>query len=121
MLIKKQVEVIRKEEEIINDESGKQEVMKLILDQQIEELKEVEEESMFDFPNIIMSGGKHEESAEISFEYREFKNLILPKNDLQEKCGKQLSTSLLKTHNYFKNYQLIVQHNKFFESSICLA
>ena len=124
MLIKKQVEVTRKEEEIINDESGKQEVMKLILDQQIEELKEVEEVSkvsMFDFPNIIMSGGKHEESAEISFEYREFKNLILPQNNLQEECGKQLSTSLLKTHNYFKNYQLIVQHNKFFESSICLA
>ena len=45
MLIKKQVEVIRKEEEIINDESGKQEVVKLILDQPIEELKEVEEVS----------------------------------------------------------------------------
>ena len=61
--------------------------MKLILDQPIEELKEVEEVSevsMFDFPNIIMSGGKHEESAEISFEYREFKNLILPQNNLQE-------------------------------------
>ena len=83
ILIKKQIEVTRKEEEIINDESGKQEVMKLILDQQIEELKEVEEESMFDFPrpNIIISGGKHEESAEISFEYREFKNLILPQNN----------------------------------------
>ena len=106
IFIKKQVEVTRKEEEIINDESRKQEVMKLILDQQIEELKEVEEESMFDFPrpNIIMSACKHEEFAEISFEYREFKNLILPKNDLQEKCGKQLSTSLLKTHNYFENY-----------------
>ena len=88
--------------------------MKLILDQPIEELKEVEEESMFDFPrpNIIMSGG--EESAEISFEYREFKNLILPQNNLQEKCGKQLSTSLLKTHNYFENYQLVVQHQKVF-------
>ena len=105
ILTKKQVKVTWKEEEIINDESRKQEVMKLILDQPIEELKEVEEESMFDFPrpNIIMSGGKHEESAEISFEYREFKNLILPQNDLQEKCGKQLSTSLLKTHNYFEN------------------
>ncbi|RVX15355.1 Retrovirus-related Pol polyprotein from transposon 297 [Vitis vinifera] len=32
-------------------------------------------------PNIIVSGGKHEESAEISFEYREFKNLILPQNN----------------------------------------
>ena len=71
---------------------------------------------MFDFPrpNIIMSGGKHEESAKISFECREFKNLILPQNNLQEKCGKQLSTSLLKTHNYFKNYQLVVQHQKVF-------
>ena len=95
--------------------------MKLILDQPIEELKEVEEVSevsMFDFPNIIMSGGKHEESAEISFEYREFNNLILPKNDLQEKCGKQFSTSLLKTHNYFENYQLVVQHQKVFRSPV---
>ena len=87
IFIKKHVEVTRKEEEIINDESRKQEVMKLILDQPIEELKEVEEvseKSMFDFPrpNIIMSGGKHEESTEISFEYREFKNLILPQNNL---------------------------------------
>ncbi|KAJ9698825.1 hypothetical protein PVL29_007754 [Vitis rotundifolia] len=98
ILIKKQVKVTRKEEEIINDESRKQEVMKLILDQAIEQLKEVEEvseESMFDFPrpNIIMSGDKYEESAEISFEYRKFKNLILPQNNLQEKCEKQLSTS----------------------------
>ena len=81
ILTKKQVEVTRKEEEIINDESRKQEVMKLILDQPIEELKEVKEvleESMFDFPrpNIIMSDGKHEESAEIPFEYRE---LVSPK------------------------------------------
>ena len=123
ILIKKQVEVTRKDEEIINDESRKQEVMKLILDQPIEELKEVEEvseQSMFDFPrpNIIVSGGKHEESAEISFEYREFKNLILPQNNLQEECGKQLSTSLLKTHNYFENYQLVVQHQKVFRSPV---
>ena len=123
ILIKKQVEVTRKDEEIINDESRKQEVMKLILDQPIEELKEVEEvseESMFDFPrpNIIVSGGKHEESAEISFEYREFKNLILPQNNLQEECGKQLPTSLLKTHNYFKNYQLVVQHQKVFQTPV---
>ena len=113
--IKKQVEVTSKEEEIINDISRMQEVMEPILDQPIEELKEVEEvseKSMFDFPrpNIIMSGGKHEGSLEISFEYREFKNLILPQNNLQEECGKQLPTSLLKTHNYFKNYQLVVQH-----------
>ena len=122
-LTKKQVEVTRKEEEIINDESRKQEVMKLILDQPAEELKELVEaleESILDFPrpNIIMSGGKHEESAEISFEYREFKNLILPQNNLQEKCGKQLSTSLLKTHNYFENYQLVVQHQKVFRSPV---
>ena len=43
MLIKKQVEVTRKEKEIINDESRKQEVMELILDQPVEELKEVVE------------------------------------------------------------------------------
>ena len=43
ILTKKQVEVTRKEEEIINDEYRKQEVTKLILDQAIEELKEVEE------------------------------------------------------------------------------
>ena len=63
-----------------------------------------------------MSGGKHEESTEISFEYREFKNLILPQNNLQEECGKQLFTSLLKIHNYFENYQLVVQHQKVFRS-----
>ena len=39
ILTKKQFKVTRKEEEIINDESRKQEVMKLILDQPIEELK----------------------------------------------------------------------------------
>ena len=41
---------------------------------------------MFDFPkqNIIMVSGKHEESTEISFEYREFKNLIIPQDNLQE-------------------------------------
>ena len=82
MLIKKQVEVIRKEEEIINDESRKQEVMELILEQLVEELKELVEaleESILNFPrpNIIMSG-QHEESAKISFKHREFKNLILP-------------------------------------------
>ena len=107
--IKKQVEVTSKEEEIINHESAMQEVMELILDQPVKELKEVVEASkelMFDFPrpNIILSSGKHEESAEISFEYREFKNLIPLQNNLQEECGKQLSTSLLKTHNYFENY-----------------
>ena len=42
-LTKKQVEVTRKEKEIINDESRKQEVMELILDQPVEELKEVVE------------------------------------------------------------------------------
>ena len=82
ILTKKQFEVPRKEKEIINDESRKQEVMKLILDQPAEELKELVEaleESILDFPrpNIIMSG-QHEESAKISFKHREFKNLILP-------------------------------------------
>ncbi|RVW17561.1 hypothetical protein CK203_004698 [Vitis vinifera] len=57
-LTKKQVKVTRNEEEIINDESRKQEVMELILDQPVEELKEIveaSEESILDFlrPNII--------------------------------------------------------------------
>ncbi|KAJ9705648.1 hypothetical protein PVL29_003626 [Vitis rotundifolia] len=122
-LTKKQVEVTRKEEEIINDESRKQEAMKLILDQPIEELKEVvqvSEESMFVFPrpNIIMSGSKHEESVGISFEFREFKNLTLLQDNLQEEYEKQLSTSLLKTHNYFENYQLVLQHRKVFRSVV---
>ena len=40
----------------------------------------------FDFPrpNIIMSGGKREEPAEIYFEYREFKNLILLQNNIKK-------------------------------------
>ena len=122
-LTKKQVKVTRNEEEIINDESRKQEVMELILDQPVEELKEIveaSEESILDFlrPNIIVSGGKHEESAKISFEHREFKNLILLQNSLQEEYEKQLSTSLLKTHNYFENYQLVVQHQKVFQSPV---
>ena len=122
-LTKKQVKVTRNEEEIINDESRKQEVMELILDQPVEELKEIveaSEESILDFlrPNIIVSGGKHEESAKISFEHREFKNLILLQNSLQEEYEKQLSTSLLKTHNYFENYQLVLQHQKVFRSLV---
>ena len=57
--IKKQVEVTSKEEEIINHESAMQEVMELILDQPVKELKEVVEASevpMFDFTrqDIIM-------------------------------------------------------------------
>ena len=50
--IKKQVEVTSKKEEIINDESRMQEVMELILDQLVEEIKEVVEaskEPMLDF------------------------------------------------------------------------
>ncbi|KAJ9671169.1 hypothetical protein PVL29_027244 [Vitis rotundifolia] len=76
--------------------------MELILEQHVEELKEVlkaSKELLLDFPrqNIIMIGNKHEESyeiiriAEISFEYREFKNLILLEDNLQEEFGKQLS------------------------------
>ncbi|KAJ9702765.1 hypothetical protein PVL29_004478 [Vitis rotundifolia] len=85
----------------------------------VEELKEVvegSEEPMLDFPrqNIISSGDKNEESTEISFEYREFKNLIFPRDNLQEECGKQLSTSLLMTYNYLENYQLVLQHWKAF-------
>ena len=74
---------------------------------------------MFDFSrqNIIMIGGKHEESyddiiriAEISFEYREFKKLVL----LQEEFRKQFATNLLMTYNYFENYQLVSQYWKIF-------
>ena len=65
-----------------------------------------------------MSGGKHEESAEISFKHREFKNFILLQDSLQEEYGKQLSTSLLKTRNYFENYQLVLQHRKVFRSLV---
>ena len=112
-LTKKQVKVTRNEEEIINDESRKQEVMELILDQPVEELKEIveaSEESILEFlrPNIIVSGGKHEESAKISFEHREFKNLILLQNSLQEEYEKQLSTSLLKTQLFRELSQLVI-------------
>ena len=72
---------------------------------------------MFDFP----SGGKHEESAEISFEYREFKNLILPENNLQEECGKQLSTSLLKTQLFRELSTYCTTSKSFSNSSICLT
>ena len=65
---------------------------------------------MFDFPrlNIIMSGGKHEESAEISSKHREFKNFILLQDSLQEEYGKQLSTSLLKTQLFRELSQLVI-------------
>ena len=64
------------------------EVMKSILEQPVGELKEIVialEKLVLDFPrqNIIVIGGKHEEIyditriAEISFEYREFKNLVI--------------------------------------------
>ena len=61
---------------------------------------------MLDFlrQNIIMIGDKHEESyddiiriAEIPFEYREFKSLILLQDNLQEECGKQLAICLFMT------------------------
>ncbi|KAJ9670494.1 hypothetical protein PVL29_026802 [Vitis rotundifolia] len=91
-LIKKQTDFTSKEEKIVNDETRMQEVMELTLDQPVEELKEVVEaskEPMLDFPrqNIIMSGSKHEELAEISYKYRKFKNLILPQDNLQESVG----------------------------------
>ncbi|KAJ9702576.1 hypothetical protein PVL29_004355 [Vitis rotundifolia] len=89
--------------------------MKPILEQSLGELKEVLktlEESVLEFPrqNIIMVSGKCEEFSKISFEYWEFKNLILLLDNLQKKCGKQLCPSLLMTHNYFENYQLVLQH-----------
>ena len=107
---------------MVNDESRMQEVMKLILEQLVIELKKVVKalkKTMFDFSrqNIIMIGGKHEESyddiiriAEISFEYREFKKLVL----LQEEFRKQFATNLLMTYNYFENYQLVSQYWKIF-------
>ena len=38
-----------------------------------------------------------------------FKNLILPQDNLQKAYEKQLSANLLKPHNYFENYQLVLQ------------
>ena len=35
-----------------------------------------------------------------------------------EECGKQLSTSLLMTYNYFENYQLVLQYWEVFQSLI---
>ena len=70
-----------------------------------------------------MIGGKHEQSydivriAEISFEYKEFKNLILLQDSLKEEYGMQLSTSLLLTRDYFENYQLVLQYKKVFQLS----
>ena len=70
-----------------------------------------------------MIGGKHEQSydivriAEISFEYKEFKNLILLQDSLKEEYGTQLSTSLLMTRDYFENYQLVLQYKKVFQLS----
>ena len=89
--------------------------MKLILEQSLRELKEVVktlEESVLEFPrqNIIMVRGKSEEFSKISLECWEFKNLIPLQDNLQKKCGKQLCPSLLMTHNYFQNYQLVLQH-----------
>ena len=86
--------------------------MELILEQLVEELKELVEaleESILNFPrpNIIMSG-QHEESAKISFKHREFKNLILLQNSLQEEYEKQLSTSLLKTQLFRELSQLVI-------------
>ncbi|RVX00219.1 putative ribonuclease H protein [Vitis vinifera] len=77
------------------------------------ELKEVVKASKepvlaFSRQNIIMIGGKHEQSydivriAEISFEYKEFKNLILLQDSLKEEYGMQLSTSLLMTRGLYK-------------------
>ncbi|KAJ9678115.1 hypothetical protein PVL29_022876 [Vitis rotundifolia] len=110
--IKKQVKVTSKEKEIINNESRKQ---KEIINNESGKQKEIiNNESRKQ--NIIMNGGKHEESTEISFEYREFKNLIPSQDNLQKECGEQLSTSLLMTYNYLKNYQLVLQHWEVFQS-----
>ena len=112
---KKQFKVTSKEEEIVNHESRIQEVMKPILKQSLGVLKEVVktlEESVLEFPrqNIIMVRGKSEEFSKISLECWEFKNLIPLQDNLQKKCGKQLCPSLLMTHNYFENYQLVLQY-----------
>ena len=59
-----------------------------------------------------MIGGKYEELYDIIritdffFNTRNSRILFF----LQEECGKQLATSLLMTHDYFKNYQLVSQH-----------
>ena len=41
-----------------------------------------------------------------------FKNLVLPQDNLQKAYEKQLSANLLKPHNYFENYQLVLQRWK---------
>ena len=78
----------------------------------LEEPKEVAEalkDLTLDFPkqNVIMSNDKLEEPTKI-IEHYKFKNLVLPQDNLQKAYEKQLYAHLLKTHNYFENYPLVL-------------
>ena len=70
-----------------------QQEMEPILDQPVEELKEVVQASEEFILNIITSDGKHEKYAEIYFEHQECKNLILPQDNLQEVYERKLSAN----------------------------
>ena len=86
----------------------------------LEEPKEVVEpleDLILDFPRLIMSNDKLEDTTEI-IEHRKFKNPILPQDNLQKAYEKQLSAHFLKTHNYFENYPLVLQCWKVFQNLI---
>ena len=84
----------------------------------LEEPKEVVEaleNLILDFPRLIMSNDKLEETIEI-IEHQKFKNPVLPHDNLLKAYDKQLSAHLLKTHNYFENYLLVLQRWKVFQN-----
>ena len=73
------------------------------------------EDLMLDFPRLMMSNEKLEETTEI-VEHHKFKNFVLPQDNLQKAYEKQLSAHLLKTNNYFENYPLFLQRWKVFQN-----
>ena len=79
------------------------------------EVLEALEDLILDFPRVIMSNDKIEETTEI-IEHQKFKNPVLPQDNLQNAYEKQLSAHLLKTHNYFENYPLVLQSWKVFQN-----
>ena len=84
----------------------------------LEEPKEVVEaleDLILDFPRVIMSNDKLEETTEI-IEHHKLKNPVLPQDNLQKAYEKQLFAHLLKTHNYFENYPLVLQCWKVFQN-----
>ena len=86
----------------------------------LEEPKEVAEaleDLIFDFPrqNVIIRNDKLEEPTQI-IEHQKFKNPVLPQDNLQKEYEKQLSAHLLKIHNYFENYPLVLQRGIVFQN-----